>query len=449
VALPRPAAAVPAPQGDRPLARGGGAVRPRSQGGRAGDAVQERRLQLTASALPVAAAGARAGAAILFAVVFALAALLAYLSPLGLAPLVGLAGVACIGAPRSPVSRTGLIGLGALFVWAGASLVWSPARPWLKTSSLVSAIEHVTLLELALFAVLAALAVRTALRLEPSQARTPAAALRWSVLGLAVVLAVESAEGGQGDGALARLLQPDESADLVRVYTARGGYVLAVLMWPWLCILAGRARWLAPTPFLAVAAVSLLLRQDAPFAALLAGSAAFALVFTAGRWGLAVLGAAHAGFWLGAPWAVRLAERAVDFDRLNGAIKGSWSVRLGIWRFAADRIAEHPWRGSGMDAARAFGEAIPLHTHDWPLQAWLELGLPGVVLIAGLWLGLLRRAAGQPDRFRRAAAAAGMTAYLAIGAVSFGLWQPWWLAVGVLAVLGAIVAARAYRSGGA
>jgi hypothetical protein len=42
-----------------------------------------------------------------------------------------------------------------------------------------------------------------------------------------------------------------------------------------------------------------------------------------------------------------------------------------------------------------------------------------------------------------------MTAYLAIGAVSFGLWQPWWLAVGVLAVLGAIIGARAYRSGGA
>jgi O-antigen ligase len=255
------------------------------------------------------------------------------------------------------------------------------------------------------------------------------------------VLTVESIEGGQVYGALARLLQPDETADLVRIYTARGGYVLAVLMWPWLCVLPGRARWLAPAPFLAVAAVSLLLHQAAPLAALAVGAAAFVLVFAAGARGMAALAVAHAAFWLGAPWAVRLAERTVDFDRLSATLKPSWSVRLGVWRFAADRVAEHPWRGWGMDAARAFGEAIPLHTHNWSLQAWLELGLPGAVLVTVLWLGLLRRAASH-DRVRRAAAAAGASTYLAIGAVSFGLWQPWWLAVGVLACLGWIVAAK-------
>ena len=338
---------------------------------------------------------------------------------------------------------------GALFLWAGASLFWSPARPWLKAASLVSAIEHVSLLELGLLAVLATLAVRAALALEPTSARLPAAAWRWSILGLAVVLAVESAEGGRLYGALARLLQPDETADLVRIYTARGGYVLAVLMWPWLCALPGRARWLAPAPLLAVTAVSWFLHEAAPLAGLAAGAAAFALVFAAGARGVAVLGGAQAIYWLGAPWAVRLADRAFDFDRLSGTIKASWSVRLGIWRFAADRVAEHPWRGWGMDAARAFGDAIPLHTHDGALQVWLELGLPGVVLVTALWLGLLRRVGATPDRLQRAAAAGAMSAYLAIGAVSFGVWQPWWLAVGVLAALGWIVTMRAYRKGGA
>jgi O-antigen ligase len=410
---------------------------------------------LTASVVAAGSVRVRPGVALLFAAVFVLAALLAYLSPLGLAPLAGLAGLACLRARRAPPSRASVAAFGALFLWAGASMFWSPARPWLHARSPVSAIEHVTLLVLALLAFLSSLALRAAPRLEPPEARRPAAALRWSVLGLAVLLAVESAEGGRLYAALARLQQPDMTEDLVRIYTARGGYVLAVLMWPWLCALPGRARWWAPTPFLAVAAVSLRLHEAAPLMALLAGAAAFGVVLAAGRWSLALLGAVHAAYWLGAPWVVRLAERFVDFDRLTGAIKASWSVRLGVWRFAADRIAEHPWRGWGMDAARSFGEAIPLHTHNGALQLWLELGLPGAVLVTALWLGLLRRASSHENRFQRAAAAAGMSAWLAIGAVSFGLWQPWWLAVGALAALGWIVAAKAdplktpQRSGGA
>jgi O-antigen ligase len=382
--------------------------------------------------------------------VFVLAALLAFLSPLGLAPLVGVAGLLCLAAPRAPLSRPGAVSLGALVLWAGASLVWSPARPWLKTSSLVSAIEHVTLLGLVVLALLSIPAVRAALKLEPARARLPAAALRWSMLGLAVVLVAEASEGGRLYAALARVQQPDLTADLVRIYTARGGYGLAVLAWPWLCTLHGRARRFAPAPFLAVAAVSLLLHEAAPLMGLLAGASAFVLALAAGRRSLPLIGAVHAAYWLGAPWAVRLAERFVDFDRLTGAIKTSWSIRLGIWRFAADRVAEHPWRGWGMDATRTFGEAIPLHTHDGAIQLWLDLGLPGALLVTALWLGLLRRAAAHEDRGRRAAAVAGMSAWLAIGAVSFGLWQPWWLALGVLAALGWILAAKAdQRSGGA
>lgn len=378
----------------------------------------------------------------MFAAVFVLATLLAYLSPLGLAPLVGVAGLASLRAARSRPSLFAVLGLGALFLWAAVSLTWSPARPWAHTRSLISAIEHLSLLELGLLAVLAALALGAASKLEPERARLPAAALRWSVFGLALVLAVDSVDHGTIYGALARILQPDEDADLVRIYTARGGYVLAVLMWPWLATLSGRARWLVPAPFLAVAGVSLLLREAAPLTALLAGSAAFTLVFAGGTRGMAILSGLPAAYWLGAPWAVRLAQRFVDFDGLTGAIRASWSVRLHIWRFTVDRVVEHPLRGWGLDAARSFGDAIPLHPHDGAVQVWLELGLPGALLVTALWLGLLRRAADQTDRLQKATASAGMTAYLTIGAVSFGVWQPWWLAVGVLAMLGAVVAAR-------
>jgi O-antigen ligase len=358
-------------------------------------------------------------------------------------------GLGCLGAAGAPWSKIGLVAGGALFLWAGISLSWSPARPWLTARGLVSAIEHVSLVELGLLALLAALATRAALAFEPAAARLPASAWRWSILALAVVLAVDSALGGRIYGALAAFVSPAQSADLMRIYAARGGYVLAVLMWPWLGALQGRARWLAPAPFLAVTAVSGLLHEAAPLVGLAAGAAAFVLVLAAGARGVAVLGAAQAAYWLGAPWAVRLADRVFDFGRLSGTVKASWSVRLGIWRFAADRVAEHPWRGWGLDAARAFGDSIPLHPHDGAVQVWLELGLPGAVMVTALWLGLLRRVGAAPDRLQRAAAAGAMSAYLAIGAVSFGVWQPWWLAVGILATLGSIVAARAYRKGGA
>ena len=357
--------------------------------------------------------------------------------------MVALAGLAAgLAAPRLALSRSGLLGLGALLVWAAASMVWSPARPWLHARSLVSAIEHLSLLELSLLAAFAALAIGAAARLEPAEARLPAALFRWSVLGLALILAVDSADRGAIYGALARILQPGEDADLVRIYTARGGYTLAVLMWPWLATLSGRARWLAPAPFVAVAAVSLLLHEAAPLTAVLAGSAGFALVFAAGTRGAAILAGLQAAYWLGTPWLVRLAERVIDFDHLGHAVRPSWAIRLGIWRFAVDRVAEHPLRGWGFDSARTFEPAIPLHPHDAALQVWLELGLPGALLVTGLWLGLLRRAASRPDRQQRAMAAAGASAYLTIGAISFGVWQPWWLAVGVLGMLATVLVAR-------
>ena len=362
--------------------------------------------------------------------------------------MVGVAGLAGLATPRLALSRGGVLGFGALFAWAAVSMIWSPARPWLHARSLVSAIEHLSLLELGLLATLAALAVGAALGLTSSEARLPTATLRWSVLGLAVILTIDSADHGAIYGALARMLVPGEDADLVRIYTARGGYTLAVLMWPWLASLSGRARWLAPMPFVAVAAVSLLLHEAAPLTAVLAGTAAFALVLVAGARGAAILAGLQAAYWLGAPWLVRLAERVSDFDRVGHAIRPSWAIRLGIWRFAVDRVVQHPLRGWGFDSARTFEPAIPLHPHDAALQVWLELGLPGALLVTALWLGLLRCAASGPDRLQRATAAAGVTAYLTIGAVSFGVWQPWWLAVGVLAMLGAVVATRSRTVGG-
>ena len=130
------------------------------------------------------------------------------------------------------------------------------------------------------------------------------------------------------------------------------------------------------------------------------------------------------------------------------SLKESAIHRLIIWRFVADRIAERPVIGWGMDASRAIpgGEAhasdampevkmsgivtmLPLHPHDAALQWRLELGLPGALLCVAILGLVLWRIAGseQIPPPQRALALGCAAAILTIAMASFGAWQAWWL----------------------
>lgn len=117
--------------------------------------------------------------------------------------------------------------------------------------------------------------------------------------------------------------------------------------------------------------------------------------------------------------------------------------RLYIWEFAAERIAEHPIRGWGMNASRVIpggknvvqgkawsGYVMPLHPHNAVLQVWLELGLPGALLFGVIgvlvFLGIVRP---HIARVQSAAAAGQAVTALALLSSSYGIWQSWWLAV--------------------
>jgi O-antigen ligase len=129
-------------------------------------------------------------------------------------------------------------------------------------------------------------------------------------------------------------------------------------------------------------------------------------------------------------------------------IKYSGIHRLMIWRFTADRIAERPLLGWGMDASRELpgshtdlarlypqagvmpdATALPLHPHNAALQWRVELGLPGGLLCLAIVCWGLWRAVRAPGLTRsyRAGALAWATAALVIGMLSYGAWQAWWL----------------------
>jgi len=58
----------------------------------------------------------------------------------------------------------------------------------------------------------------------------------------------------------------------------------------------------------------------------------------------------------------------------------------------------------------------------------MELGLPGAILVAAL-VGLLFSGIGRAgDRFSGAMLAGAVGAYLTVAAISYGVWQNWWVA---------------------
>ena len=136
--------------------------------------------------------------------------------------------------------------------------------------------------------------------------------------------------------------------------------------------------------------------------------------------------------------------------------------RLVIWDFAAARIAERPLTGWGLEASRAMPggrarpdaatldrlnitapaqraflasphvEVMPLHPHNGALQLWLEFGGIGALIGAALMLALGFAA----SRSAAPAVGAGMLASAAVtGMLSFGLWQAWWVASLLLAMV--------------
>ncbi len=149
-----------------------------------------------------------------------------------------------------------------------------------------------------------------------------------------------------------------------------------------------------------------------------------------------------------------------------------------IWDYAAERAAERPLAGFGMDAARAlpggrenpdaarldrFGiggpirhffvtaprgaaELIPLHTHSMPLQIRLELGFVGLALAALFAFFSGRAVTHLPGRELLAAGTAVAAAATVVSLLSYGAWQHWWwISVAFAAMPLAMFSAKAGR----
>ena len=130
--------------------------------------------------------------------------------------------------------------------------------------------------------------------------------------------------------------------------------------------------------------------------------------------------------------------------------KCSAAHRLVIYNYSSQRILEKPVFGWGMDSARSIpsgvgmayitgcsfsaradghlqiGNKMPLHPHNASLQAWLELGAVGVILLIISLTHLLRGMTRNSfaDHNRPLIAAVCFSVFIIFN-VSFGFWQGW------------------------
>jgi O-antigen ligase len=129
--------------------------------------------------------------------------------------------------------------------------------------------------------------------------------------------------------------------------------------------------------------------------------------------------------------------------------------RIEVWQFCLEKIAQYPLLGFGFDTSHKIpggetqvllyvapdgsatsGPLMPLHPHSAPLQVCLELGIPGLCLLALLFRLAIRGIPSNMDRRSESrAAVATVASGFTLAVLSFDIWQGWWLCALFSAVL--------------
>jgi exopolysaccharide production protein ExoQ len=396
---------------------------------------------LVAFRYPAAAGGILACAAVV-------AWPLAIYASLGLAALLAASAIALlIPLPRRGETLSPTLSRGAAEGVIGLAVLLAALGLWATTSTLWSVLPMHSLFEGLRFLALCAgglLLLAAAIGLGTEERRRVGDALIFGFTLALLLLLLERTS----NGAVQRLvLAPGAPSPRFLVHLERGATVLAFALWPVLAGLAARGqRRRAVLCAAATAAAVLLAGSHAAILAVFAGLVAFAAGAYAPKSVAALLGAICVLLVVGLPFAVPPFAALPAIQRqLAAPAFASGIHRLVIWRFVAERIAERPLFGWGMDAARGLpggdhlvseiapgvtlppgARALPLHPHDAALQWRLELGLPGAALCLAIVGFALWRIAGLAP-LRRAASLAAVAAAIVVSSLSFGFWQAWWL----------------------
>ncbi len=367
------------------------------------------------------------------------------LVPRGIVPVVSVAGLCAAGLvlstgglrPRPALAFAAAL-LGCLLVWGTASALWSvdPLR------SLVIAARLAGLFAVGLTLADAADSIRAPCRLT-------LLLLAGLALGVAMAAADFVTQGGLGAPFTDRAYQA--------AWLNRASVSFAILLLPASAVLVCRGQMIfASIMATMTAAMVYALAGTAAKGALLAGLPTGLLVYLSRVRVARVAAVVSVLIIITVPLTLAKLAQLPPLAEAADAVKSSAGHRLFIWSFAGDRIAERALTGWGLDSSRAMpggsdpirpGQTwMPLHPHDAPLQLWLELGVPGAVLLALLvalaWFVLAHI---EWPRLFAAAAGASLMAALVASFASYGIWEEWWLCTLWFSLFVIIVMARVAR----
>lgn len=163
---------------------------------------------------------------------------------------------------------------------------------------------------------------------------------------------------------------------------------------------------------------------------------------------LALVALGFAGAMMLAPVQGRVAD-ALMSPALHQKLAGAHTrERVDIWLSFGEAVRLQPLRGAGFNTSATF-DSHPLaaqvpepfrrmlavgHPHSAPIQAWVETGGIGAVLLILAGLALLWSLRNWP--VRRMAPALGLfAAGFGVASTAHGAWQGWWIAALVTAAL--------------
>lgn len=367
------------------------------------------------------------------------------------APLTGIAAAltAVASLPRlRPRIYIGVVA--AFFVLAAASVSWSPhSLPLLDLSAgaAVSEVPRIGLLVLAAGAIIAATNVLDAGRARLVGRVALAAFLVQIVIVVVLTLFERQAIAFFYPG------KPDDEG--VQNISRNCLYMAAAFPFVAMGLSEMRNRVLglalAVLVFAAESAVLLYREVHAGLLAIAAAAVCYGIIRLAPRHGFRIIGALAALAILSAPFVFHW----ISAGMTGSAAATSAQYRQAIWARVLEIIQEQPLIGHGVGALRTYRETIPAgefegqllipnHPHNMALQLWAEMGLAGAALLSlAIVLAAFRlpRPADLGPVAPRIAMLAGVT--LAIGVVSFDLWNPgWWGAVALLSILCAVEARK-------
>jgi exopolysaccharide production protein ExoQ len=333
--------------------------------------------------------------------------------------------------------------LAALIMWGAASTIWSvsPDRTVLLT------------LRLMLVGTGTAFLVSTALNLDRSERKILECFLIAGVASGLLFVLFELATGGLVHGTL-NGFEKDPVKNLFELN--RASSVISIIAWVAIIPTKSRFGWVGVAVLLLLSGfVVTQLQPGSPILAFITGAGVFVLAWFLPRLTIGILSSSFTACLILIPFITNLAPSITNQASHFGISGFSFLHRLAIWDFSSERLLAHPIIGWGLGTSRSLGaedlvqvsdapellaravEALPLHPHSALLQAWLELGIVGALLLATLFLfPLISTSRYLKGRFERSAVLAIVAATFINAQLSFGIWQGWWLTcIALIAVL--------------